>query len=215
MLQMKVLTLVVGFLAVACPSIWAKDELVISPSADSYVLGGKSSTENYGSDHTFLVRHSSNAAYNRIGYVQFPIGEIGDGQKLASASLILRLASVFRGRDTDATVQVYGLAAIDWEESRLTDDNAPVAAKMSESIPTSAATLLGDFTVPSAAQASPGLEFSVSGKSVVDYIDQARSQGARFVTFLIVEKDVTANSVAFIARENPSFQASTLELTLQ
>lgn len=95
----------------------------LAPVADTFVQGGASSSSNYGSTGSILVKGSSDPAYARTGFITFDISQFRADQ-IVSAQLWLA------GEVTEAPAQSVRIdahsASSGWSESGLTQSSAPL-----------------------------------------------------------------------------------------
>lgn len=182
------------------------------PEADSYLLSAEPG-KNFGQSSVLQVRKADNRRYSRMAYIRFNLANLLQAP-VAEATLTFHLGSIYRNRSQPNTILVYGWLGDTWSESSLTDENAHWKARDADTPPADV-TLLGSFPVLPSGHAYGGTPYTLTSETLAAFLDEARLTGKNHVTFILTEKETSTNVVTFTSRQNPSFPATSLSITLR
>jgi len=109
-----------GLVEIIVNSVSGQDTLTLSTLADSYVQGGTSANNNYGSSTSLIVKGTGTGDYDRFSYLKFDLSTLT--QPVVEGKLQLHYStSTIRGVDH----QVYLINDDSWGESSITFNNQP------------------------------------------------------------------------------------------
>ena len=174
-----------------------------------------------GAEPFLRVKHTTlDAKLERKGYVTFDLLRFA-GKRIADAEFVLHVEPSdlgFASLVPDAKFAVYGLTneaedewteeGLSWKSAPAHDPNAPNTA-----VPTSAATLLGQFSIP---QGTTRGSFAIKGEALVKFL---RADTNSLVTLIVCrETDETARNGlvhAFATKENSRNTPPILRLKIE
>ncbi len=94
--------------------------VTIAPEADSYVRGGSSASNNYGTATSLQVKDSSNNSYKRRAYLRFDLGNMSGS--ITSATLRVKVSYV----ESSSTTHLCNFVSSDsWTETGINWNNKP------------------------------------------------------------------------------------------
>jgi hypothetical protein len=104
------------------------------PMADSYVRGGASGSQNFGSDTVLAVKtHPTDSSYTRMVYFKFDLrGHLAADIKTATLKLFVDSNSFTN--NNPMPVSVYGVADTGWGETSLTWNNRPALGSVLDTV---------------------------------------------------------------------------------
>lgn len=203
-------------LLIALTSLFAHAQTQVininAPAADTHITRSKPD-ENFGTNTTIHVRNAENRNYSRLGYIRFDLGNQLTGP-ITEAKLTLYLGSIYRNRTEPNTILIYGWLGDTWDEHTLTDNNAHWKSRDVTNPPPDVQ-LLGSFKIGPSGHAQGGMPFPISTPQLAEFLENAKLHHKQNVTFIIAEQSPSANLVTFVSKENPSFPATSLSITMR
>ena len=149
----------------------------VAPAADAYVRAGAFASQNFGSAARLIVKHWSEADYQRRTHLRFPLGSGPVGRA------VLRLRGALNAAG-DIPIAIFPVSNVTWSESGLTWNTQPPAG----------ATAIASTRV--ASTASAWYEWDVTA-----YVRSERAAGRAAVAFAVAATTTTSPYAAFSSRE--------------
>ena len=149
-------------------------------SADTYVQNGTYAGTNYGTAKQLLVKQAV-APYNRVAYLKFDLTSL-TGTSIQNATLRL-FGGLQGGSNPSFTVRILAVSNTTWNETTLTQNNAPATGAV-----------LASGAIPDAT--SRWYTFDLTS-----YLNQLLATGQRLVSVAIAGTANTTEMAAFNSRE--------------
>ena len=161
--------------------VFLSSSVLLHPTADAYVYGSTTST-NYGTSSSMVVKNSAVDGGKRLSYVKFDLTDLGEG---TSNQATLRLYGNLAGTGTNnVTVRAYAAEYEAWTEGGITWNARPD--------PTG--TYVGTATVDSVTPA--WYEFDVT-----KIVNDAKANGQTEATIILQGQNYTDRYASFTTRD--------------